>query len=114
MPVGKLGRMRLLDPNCKYAHAEQELAYVDLFRTATPTFFKTYNQSRRLPPEFHKVRKPVYQLFSLLNHLRLFGNEYLKLVMGAVEKVGGAVVKGDARPPPAAPAGPDSRRGCSC
>ena len=39
----------LLDPNCKYAHAEAELAYLELFHTVTPAFLKAYQQGRRLP-----------------------------------------------------------------
>ena len=77
----------MLDPNCKYAHAEAELAYLELFHTATPTFFKAYQHARKLSPEYHRVRKPVYQLYSLLNHLRLFGHDYLKTVMAQIDKV---------------------------
>ncbi len=77
----------LLDPNCKFAHAEAELAYLELFQTITPAFLKCYQQSHKLPPEYHRVRKPVYQLYSLLNHLRLFGAEYLKPLSTAIERV---------------------------
>ena len=34
----------LLDPNCKYAHAEAEIAYMDLFHTITPAFLRAYQQ----------------------------------------------------------------------
>jgi len=81
----------LLDPHCKYAHAEVELAYLELFHTSTPALLKAYQQGRRLPPEYHRVRKPVYQLFTILNHLRLFGKEYIKMMEGAVEKVSALV-----------------------
>jgi len=77
----------LLDPNCKYAHAEAELAYMELFHTVTPTFMKAYQKERKLPPEYHSIRKPVYQLYSLLNHLRLFGPEYMKPTLAAIERV---------------------------
>ena len=77
----------MLDPNCKYAHAEAELAYLELFHTVTPTFFKVYQQSHRLPNEYHRVRKPIYQLYSLLNHLRLFGHDYLKTTLAAIDRV---------------------------
>jgi fructosamine-3-kinase len=77
----------LLDPNCKYGHAEAELAYMELFHTSTPAFMKAYQHHRRLPQEYFQVRRPVYQLYSLLNHLRLFGPEYLKSVTGAIERV---------------------------
>jgi fructosamine-3-kinase len=85
------GRWRVaavLDPNCKYGSPEAELAYLDLFHTATPVFFKAYQEGRKLPPEYHQVRKPIYQLYSLLNHVRLFGPGYGKALCAQVEKVG--------------------------
>ncbi len=77
----------LLDPNCKFAHAEAEIAYLELFHTVTPAFLRTYQQAHKLPPEYHRVRKPIYQLYSLLNHLCLFGQEYLKPVGSAIERI---------------------------
>jgi fructosamine-3-kinase len=78
----------LVDPNCKYAHAEAEIAYMDLFHTATPAFLRAYQQTRRLHPEYHRVRKHVYQLYELMNHVSAFGAEYLKPLLGMVEKMG--------------------------
>jgi len=83
------GRWRvsaLLDPNCKYAHAEAEIAYMELFHTITPQFLKAYQQSRKLPDAYHRVRKPIYHLYPLINHVRLFGGEYAKLLTAAAEK----------------------------
>lgn len=77
----------LLDPNCKYGCPEAELAYLDLFHTATPAFFKAYQHEHRLSAEYHHVRKPIYQLYSLLNHVRLFGHNYLKALCSQVERV---------------------------
>ena len=85
---GRWGVAALLDPHCKYAHAEAEIAYLELFQTVTPAFLRAYQRQHKLPPEYHRIRKPVYQLFSLINHLHLFGQEYLKSVMAAIEKVG--------------------------
>jgi len=81
----------LLDPNCKFAHAEAEIAYLELFHTVTPAFLRVYQQSHKLPPEYHRVRKPIYQLYSLLNHLCLFGKEYLKPVNEAIARAAGLV-----------------------
>lgn len=78
----------LLDPNCKFGHAEAELAYLELFHTVTPTFMKVYQSHRRLTDDYHRVRKPVYQLYSLLNHVHLFGQEYLKAFLMTLERVG--------------------------
>jgi fructosamine-3-kinase len=81
----------LLDPNCKFAHAEAEIAYLELFHTITPEFMRVYQRSHKLPPEYHRIRKPIYQLYSLLNHLRLFGQEYLKPACAAIERAGALV-----------------------
>jgi len=84
---GKWWVTAILDPNCKYAHAEAELAYMDLFHTTTPAFTRAYQQTRKLHPEYHRLRKHIYQLYELINHLNAFGNEYAKPLLGAVEKV---------------------------
>jgi fructosamine-3-kinase len=81
----------LLDPNCKFADVEAELAYIALFQTGTPGFMKRYQEKRKLGDDYHRVRKPIYQLYFLMNHLHLFGAEYAKQVTGAVEKVGALI-----------------------
>jgi fructosamine-3-kinase len=88
------GRWRVsavLDPHCKYGHAEAEIAYLELFHTVTPAFMRVYRQAYKLDPEYHRVRRQVYQLYSLLNHLRLFGQEYLKSMLVMLERVGAVV-----------------------
>ena len=84
---GKWWISGVVDPNCKYAHAEAEIAYMDLFHTLNPTFLRAYQQSRKLDPEYHRVRKHVYQLYEMINHLNVFGQEYLKPLLASVEKV---------------------------
>jgi fructosamine-3-kinase len=84
------GRWRvtaILDPNCKYAHAEAEIAYLELFHTVTPAFLRAYQQVHKLDPEYYRVRRQVYQLYSLLNHLHLFGQEYLKSMLAMLDRV---------------------------
>ena len=81
------GRWRvagLLDPNCKFAHAEAEIAYLELFHTCTPTFMKAYQSHHKLSGDYHKFRKPIYQLYPMINHLNLFGESYLKPLTAAV------------------------------
>ncbi len=84
---GRWHVVALLDPNCKFAHCEAELAYMELFHTVTPTFLRAYQYPRRLPSEYHTVRKPIYQLYEMLNHLSLFGQEYLKPTLAALDRV---------------------------
>ncbi len=81
----------MLDPNCRFAHAEAEIAYVDLFKTASPAFIKAYQRTHKLDDAYHRVRKPIYQLYFLLNHLQLFGAEYQPRVLTAVERVASLV-----------------------
>jgi fructosamine-3-kinase len=85
------GRWRIaavLDPHCKFAHFEAEIAYLELFHTVTPAFLKAYQQTRKLGADYHRFRKPVYQLYSLLNNVYLFGEKYAKPLLAAVERVG--------------------------
>lgn len=76
----------ILDPNCKFAHAEAEIAYMDLFHTCTPAFMKAYQAGIKLDEGYHRVRKHVYQLYSLIDHVNLFGHDYVKPMMAAAEK----------------------------
>jgi fructosamine-3-kinase len=77
----------LLDPNCKYAHTEAEIAYMELFHTITPAFTKAYQARHKLHPDYHRFRRPIYQLYPLINHLRLFGQDYVKPLLSVLEKV---------------------------
>jgi fructosamine-3-kinase len=83
---GKWRVAALLDPNCKYAHAEAEIAYMELFHTVTPAFMKQYQQHHKLSSDYHRFRKPIYQLYPLINHFNLFGPEYLKPLVQATER----------------------------
>jgi fructosamine-3-kinase len=88
------GRFRVaafLDPECKFAHAEVELAYLDLFQTVGPTFMKAYQRDRKLTEDYHRFRKPVYQLHSLINHVHHFGDQYAKPLAAALERVSALV-----------------------
>jgi fructosamine-3-kinase len=76
----------VLDPNCKFAHAEAEIAYIDLFHTCTPAFLKAYQQARKLDEAYHRVRKPIYQLYPMINHVHLFGHHYLTPLTQAAER----------------------------
>ena len=81
----------VLDPNCKFAHHESELAYLELFQTVGPAFMKAYQRDRRLPSEYHRARKPVYQLYSLLDHAHLHGRKCAQPLDAALERVAALV-----------------------
>lgn len=77
----------ILDPNCRYSHVEMELAYLELFKTVTPAFFRVYEQAHRLPNEYRRIRRNVYMMYPLLNHVRLFGGQYVKPLAVVAEKI---------------------------
>jgi fructosamine-3-kinase len=77
----------ILDPLARYGDAECEIAYLELFHTVTPAFMRAYLGDKHLPNEYHRVRKPIYHLYEMLNHLQLFGPEYLKPTLAAIVKV---------------------------
>lgn len=76
-----------LDPNCKFAHAEAELAYLELFRTANPAFLRAYQRVRKLSPDYHHRRKLVYQLYPLIDDVTLHGEQYIKPLMAQLDKL---------------------------
>ncbi|HWB55030.1 MAG TPA: fructosamine kinase family protein [Tepidisphaeraceae bacterium] len=80
-----------LDPNSKYAHAEAEIAYLELFHTVTPTFMKSYQKHRKLSPEYHRVRKFIYQMYPLIDHVNLFGEEYVPPLCQTVERLAASI-----------------------
>lgn len=79
----------IIDPEMRFGHAEAELAYMDLFQTITPAFKKTYTEQFQLSDDYHKVRKPVYQMYGLINQYQLRStHETAALVCAAAEKIG--------------------------
>ena len=62
----------LIDPACYYGHAEVDLAMLTLFDTPPPEFWSAYGAL----DAGWEARRPLYQLFPALVHLRLFGAAY--------------------------------------
>lgn len=73
----KDGRLAaLIDPACYHGHAEVDLAMLTLFDTPPDEFGEGYGA---LEPGWQE-RRPLYQLFPALVHLRLFGSGYAAMV----------------------------------
>ena len=66
----------LIDPACHHGHAEVDLAMLRLFGQPGPAFEDAYGA----PEPGAAERRPIYQLWPALVHLRLFGAAYLGLV----------------------------------
>ena len=75
----------LIDPACYYGHAEVDLAMLDLFSTPPEEFSQAYGA---LEPGWRQ-RRPIYQLFPALAHVRLWGPGYHAMVDRLLEAVGG-------------------------
>jgi len=73
----------IIDPAIYYANREMEIASTQLFGGFHPTFYNVYNEIYPLEKQFDK-RVPVYNLYSLLVHLNLFGGHYFHQVMKVV------------------------------
>ncbi|TFI57394.1 aminoglycoside phosphotransferase [Sphingomonas parva] len=76
----------LLDPACYHGHAEVDLAMLTLFDTPDAAFWEAYGP---LEPGW-RARRPAYQLFPALVHLRLFGAGYAGMVERLLAALDGA------------------------
>ena len=66
----------LIDPACYFGDAEVDLAMLTLFADPPPEFQEAYGA----PAPGWEARRPLYQLFPALVHLRLFGATYAPMV----------------------------------
>ncbi|HHH35738.1 MAG TPA: fructosamine kinase family protein [Gammaproteobacteria bacterium] len=70
------GEPVIFDPAVYYGDREADLAMTELFGGFSPDFRAAYEEAWPLPPEYG-VRKILYNLYHILNHLNLFGGGYL-------------------------------------
>jgi protein-ribulosamine 3-kinase len=66
----------LFDPAVYYGDREADLAMTELFGGFPPEFYSAYGAL----PAGYEMRKHLYNLYHLLNHLNLFGGGYLTQV----------------------------------
>ena len=69
------GQGALFDPSVHRADREVDLAMARLFGGVPEPFFSGYEQVWPLPTG-HQQRRPLYNLYHLLNHANLFGGGY--------------------------------------
>ncbi|MEN9203887.1 MAG: fructosamine kinase family protein [Thermostichus sp. DG_1_6_bins_120] len=75
----------IFDPALYYGDRETDLAMTELFGGFPAEFYQAYAQAYPLDGGYPR-RKPLYQLYHLLNHLNLFGEGYLGSVQRALEQ----------------------------
>lgn len=77
-----------VDPAIYFADSEIELAFTTLFGTFDRRFFDRYNEIRPIEPGFMSERRPIYNLYPLLVHVRLFGGGYVNSVSESLAEFG--------------------------
>ena len=70
----------LFDPAVYFGDAEADVAMTELFGGFPPEFYSAYGAL----PAGYEVRKHLYNLYHLLNHLNLFGGGYLAQVQSTL------------------------------
>lgn len=71
------GNPIFFDPACYYGDRETDLAMSELFNGFSPEFYQGYHEIFPIDSGYQQ-RKPLYQLYHLLNHFNLFGGAYLQ------------------------------------
>ena len=74
----------LFDPSVHRADREVDLAMARLFGGVPESFFSGYEQVWPLPAG-HQQRRPLYNLYHLLNHANLFGAGYRQQAQRQIE-----------------------------
>ena len=67
----------IFDPAVYYGDRETDLAMTELFGGFPASFHAAYREAFPLDPGY-RVRKVLYNLYHILNHLNLFGGGYLR------------------------------------
>jgi fructosamine-3-kinase len=75
--VDKRGMPVIYDPACYYGDREADMAMTELFGGFSRDFYAAYEDIYPLDPDY-VVRRGLYNLYHILNHLNLFGGGYLR------------------------------------
>jgi protein-ribulosamine 3-kinase len=84
------GEPAIFDPAVYYGDREADLAMTELFGGFPQAFYRGYDDAWPLDPGY-RVRKQLYNLYHLLNHLNLFGRSYLAPAQAAIDGLLGEI-----------------------
>ncbi len=76
----------LIDPAVYWGHHEAELAMTELFGGFDHCFYQGYADIISFEKEY-EIRKEIYNLYHLLNHLNLFGTGYISSITASLQKI---------------------------
>lgn len=80
------GTPTIFDPASYYGDRETDIAMTELFGGFSPEFYEGYNNQWVIDTEYQR-RKPVYNLYHMLNHLNLFGGGYLNSCLSLINTI---------------------------
>jgi fructosamine-3-kinase len=80
------GEPVVFDPACYYGDREADLAMTALFGGFPRAFYAAYEEAAPLRSR-HAVRRELYNLYHVLNHLNLFGGGYLQQAAGMIGRL---------------------------
>ncbi|MGB4334431.1 MAG: fructosamine kinase family protein [Chromatiaceae bacterium] len=80
------GQPVLFDPAVYYGDREADLAMTELFGGFGADFQAAYREAWPLDPGY-KIRRDLYNLYHILNHLNLFGAGYLGQALGMIDRL---------------------------
>lgn len=80
------GNPVIFDPACYYGDREVDLAMTELFGGFGRSFYAAY-QSEWSLDEGYPIRKTLYNLYHILNHLNLFGSGYESQASGMIARL---------------------------
>lgn len=76
----------IFDPAVYYGDRETDLAMTELFGGFGRDFYAVYHEQWPLD-EGYKVRRDLYNLYHILNHLNLFGGGYLRQAQNLIDRL---------------------------
>ncbi|WP_462322322.1 fructosamine kinase family protein [Halochromatium sp.] len=80
------GQPVIFDPACYYGDREADLAMTELFGGFGGQFRAAYEEAWPLSSGY-AVRKQLYNLYHIINHLNLFGGGYLSQAEGMIDQL---------------------------
>ena len=76
----------IFDPACYYGDRETDIAMAELFGGFPTSFHAAYRAAWPLDSGY-ETRKPLYNLYHILNHFNLFGSAYLGQAQRMIERL---------------------------
>ena len=80
------GQAVIFDPATYYGDREADLAMTELFGGFSADFYAAYREAWPLEPGY-PVRRDLYNLYHVLNHLNLFGAGYLGQAQAMIDRL---------------------------